>query len=150
MGAVRALWAVTAAAMLRRRLEHLRRHLWIAAIAAGLAVGCSAMAIGFLGGALYSFAEREIGPVGGALSVAALAAILAVIAVLVVRSELRASVTAGGKISEHEAATPSAVVEAKVLAHNLAHVGKKPDFMQLAALVALGIVVSVLRPTHRR
>jgi hypothetical protein len=149
MGAVRALWAVTAAAMLRRRLEHLRRHLWIAAIAAGLAVGCSAMAIGFLGGALYSFAEREIGPVGGALSVAALAAILAVIAVLVVRSELRASMTPGGKISEHEP-VPPAVVEAKVLAHNLAHVGKKPDFMQLAALVALGVVVAVLRPTHRR
>ena len=149
MGAVQALWAVTAAAMLRRRLEHLRRHLWIAAIAAGLAVGCSAMAIGFLGGALYAFTEREIGPVAGALSVAFLAAVLAVIAVLVARSELRAAVSASGKVRETEA-LPPAVVEAKVLAHNLARVGKKPDFLQLAAVVALGVVVAVLRPTHGR
>jgi hypothetical protein len=149
MGAVRTLWAVTAAAMLRRRLEHLRQHLWIAAIAAGLAVGCSAMAIGFLGGALYSLAEREIGPVGGALAVATLAGLLAVIAVLVVRSELRSAVTASGKFREAEA-PPPAVLEAKVLAQNMVGVGKKPDFLQLAALVSLGVVVAILRPTHHR
>jgi len=135
--------------MLRRRLEKLRQHLWIAAIAAVLVAICSAMAIGFLGAALYAVAAREMGPVAGAIAVAVLAGLLAVIAGVVVRSELRGALGAGGKWPEHEAPLP-ALFETKPLTHSLPRVGKKPDFVQLAAVVALGVVVALLRPTHRR
>jgi len=67
----------------------------------------------------------------------------------VVRSQLRAALSAGGKLPERDAHQP-AIVESRVLTRSLPQVGKKPDFMQLAAVVALGVVVALLRPTHHK
>jgi hypothetical protein len=150
MGAVQALLTATGAALLRRRIDRFRHHVSIAAIFAGLGVACAAIAIGFLGGALYALAEREIGPVAGGLAVGLLAAALAVIALVVVRAELRAAVRAGGLAKPHDGETRPALVEAGVVAHGLAGLGKKPDALQLAALVAVGIVVGILGPHKHR